>query len=96
MSTGLALKGMLMPDAIEDAQRRFWKKNALRHDPHCDYCDKRLNWQTATVDHITPRSKGGASGHPNFALACFPCNNRKEDLTPEQAKMPLLRRRPAP
>lgn len=42
-----------------------------------------------TLDHITPKSKGG-SGHPtNLVAACKPCNSRKDNRNPEQARMPL-------
>lgn len=35
----------------------------------------------ATVDHITPVSRGGSSDMWNLALACWSCNNKKKDLT---------------
>jgi len=37
-----------------------------------------------------PRSRGGESAPENLCAACFPCNQRKGDRTPEEARMPLL------
>ena len=42
-----------------------------------------------TIEHIVPRSKGGISSWENCVLACFDCNRRKADRTPEQAGMKL-------
>lgn len=52
----------------------------------CAYC----GGIATTIDHIEPRSKGGPHSWENVVAACEPCNHRKRDRTPEQAKMPLL------
>lgn len=56
----------------------------------CQYCGKRTPVDDLTLDHITPRAQAGASTPENLVTACVPCNNRKADRTPEQARMPLL------
>jgi hypothetical protein len=43
-----------------------------------------------TIDHIVPRSRGGQTAAGNLCAACFPCNQRKGNRTPEEARMPLL------
>jgi hypothetical protein len=43
-----------------------------------------------TIDHIVPRSGGGRTAADNLCTACFPCNQRKGNRTPEEARMPLL------
>ena len=58
----------------------------LRDNFKCAYCGKAAK----TLDHITPRSRGGANSWMNLVSSCFPCNNKKDDRTPEEAKMPLL------
>lgn len=72
----------------------------LRDHYQCQYCSvkvgkkhpqlkRKLEPKDLTLDHITPKSKGG-SGHPtNLVTACKPCNQRKADRTPDEAKMPL-------
>lgn len=43
-----------------------------------------------TIDHIIPRSRGGRTVPENLCAACFACNQRKGNRTPEEARMPLL------
>lgn len=45
----------------------------------CEYCLLPQNSQEATfhVDHIVPRSRGGATTLDNLALACVSCSLRK-------------------
>jgi 5-methylcytosine-specific restriction endonuclease McrA len=50
----------------------------------CQYCGARSN---LTVDHVIPRSKGGASSWDNIVTCCAPCNRRKGDRLPRQANM---------
>lgn len=62
------------------------KHGVLGRDNHtCAYCGDHAN----TVDHVTPRSKGGRSTWMNLVAACRECNNRKRDRTPEEAGMRL-------
>lgn len=42
-----------------------------------------------TIDHITPRSRGGKSTWENCVLACVQCNRRKADKTLRQSEMQL-------
>lgn len=50
---------------------------ALMHrDSHrCGYCNARAT----TVDHVIPRSRGGAHAWENCVASCAPCNHRKAD-----------------
>lgn len=62
--------------------------NVLRRDRHtCMYCGDRGD----TIDHIMPRCRGGKDTWDNMVAACGPCNNVKDDRTPEEAGMRLLR-----
>lgn len=68
------------------------KKNILlRDDNTCQYCGKRED-RYMTIDHIAPKSRGGPSTWENLVAACVRCNNRKNDRTPQEAGMQLLRR----
>ena len=46
-----------------------------------------------TLDHVVPRSRGGAHAWDNVVAACRRCNLRKSDRLLEQTQM-VLRRRP--
>lgn len=63
----------------------------LRDSSTCQYCQAKLPAQGLTLDHVTPRSKGGASTWENLVASCKPCNNRKSDRTPVEAGMLLAR-----
>jgi 5-methylcytosine-specific restriction endonuclease McrA len=69
-----------------DTHRRKITRRAVfaRDGWTCQYCGARSN---LTVDHVIPRSKGGASTWDNIVASCAPCNRRKGDLLPAQANM---------
>lgn len=56
----------------------------------CAYCGKHYEIGDLSMDHVTPSSRGGADSWTNLVTACLWCNQRKDDRTPEEAKMPLL------
>lgn len=57
------------------------RRGVLRRDGHrCGYCGK----GAATVDHILPRSRGGADTWENLVACCLHCNNAKADHTPRE------------
>lgn len=62
----------------------------------CQYCHKGLKFGDLTLDHVLPQSRGGKYKWSNLVTCCSPCNNEKGALTPEEAKMPLLRQPVAP
>lgn len=72
---------------------RFSRRNIFERDKNaCQYCGARMTRAEATVDHVIPRSRGGRDTWDNLVLACMECNIRKSNRTPEEARMPLLRR----
>ncbi|MFF8385195.1 HNH endonuclease [Streptomyces kanasensis] len=63
------------------------RRGVLARDQHrCAYCGRRAS----TVDHVVPRSQGGADSWLNTVASCAADNHRKADRTPEEAGMPLL------
>ncbi|OFY62927.1 MAG: HNH endonuclease [Bacteroidetes bacterium RIFCSPLOWO2_02_FULL_36_8] len=63
------------------------KHNVLKRDNYeCQYCGSS---KELTLDHLMPRSRGGAHSWTNVVTACKNCNSRKGDSTPEEAKMNL-------
>lgn len=64
------------------------RKNILVRDRHmCQYCGRPGN----TVDHVKPRSRGGVDSWLNCVCACADCNRRKNNRTPAEAAMELVR-----
>lgn len=68
-------------------QPKWSKSGVLRRDNYiCAFC----SGKASTIDHVTPRSRGGKNTWKNTIAACSSCNNKKSDRTPEEARMPLL------
>jgi len=76
------------------------KKIYLRDAYTCQYCSVKkgqkhpikgyiMDEKKFTLDHVTPKAQGGSNAPNNLVTCCEPCNTRKADRTPEQAKMPL-------
>ena len=63
----------------------------LRDKGQCQYCSVRLRMDEFTYDHVLPFSKGGKTGWTNIVVACIPCNHKKANRTPAEAKMRLKR-----
>ncbi|WP_456242614.1 HNH endonuclease [Actinopolyspora lacussalsi] len=49
----------------------------LRDNHRCVYCGVRAE----TIDHVVPRSRGGAHSWENCVACCTRCNHRKADRT---------------
>jgi hypothetical protein len=63
----------------------------FRRDRHlCAYCGQVFKDRDLTADHVMPESRGGAWSWMNLVSACRICNGRKDDRTPEEARMALL------
>jgi 5-methylcytosine-specific restriction endonuclease McrA len=57
------------------------RRGVLRRDGHrCAYCQG----MASTVDHVLPRSRGGADSWANLVACCLRCNGIKGDHTPDE------------
>lgn len=63
-------------------RRKRIREDLLIVDPRCCYCERHLTLTTATLDHVHPVSKGGTDAEGNFVLACYACNQAKQDRGP--------------
>jgi len=80
-------------DRVPKRQVRFSRFNIYARDNcTCQYCGKRFPRQELNLDHVIPRSRGGTSTWENVVCSCQTCNRRKGGLTPQEAKIYLLRR----
>jgi len=93
---------MLLPLVIRlvKAIRNLWKKAvpwsknsiSVRDGYTCQYCGAEISRKKVTVDHVIPKSQGGKNSWENTVCCCFSCNNKKDNKTPTQAGMSLLRK----
>jgi len=69
------------------------RRGVLRRDNHhCAYCGGSAN----TIDHVQPRSRGGADSWENLVACCLRCNNKKSDRTLSEMGWTLKTRPRAP
>lgn len=69
-------------------QMPLTRRNVFQRDNHlCQYCGSGSD--PLSIDHVMPRSRGGADIWENVTTACLPCNIRKGNRTPREAGMPL-------
>jgi len=57
----------------------------------CQYCGIEVDRKSFTIDHVYPRSRGGKTVWSNIVVCCKDCNNSKDDMTPEEANMRLIK-----
>ena len=60
-----------------NARKEFRNHIFQSWDWKCAYCNKELNENTATVDHIVPKFKGGHNVRTNMCCCCSQCNKEK-------------------
>jgi 5-methylcytosine-specific restriction endonuclease McrA len=63
----------------------------LRDNYTCVYCQKQLNSEELSVDHVMPKSRGGKDTWDNLVTSCKTCNCSKGDKTPEEAGLIIKR-----
>ncbi len=69
---------------------KMTRKEVLVRDDHsCQYCGRRGH--DLTLDHVTPRHRGGQHTWENVVAACKTCNHKKGGRTLNEARMSLLR-----
>ena len=61
----------------KNARHKFRQCIFEAWDWKCAYCDKDLNKDTATIDHILPKFKGGHNVKSNMICSCSKCNRLK-------------------
>ena len=69
------------------SRRGLWQRDG----GVCQYSGRRLQFDEANIDHVIPRSRGGATSWENCVLSDKRVNHRKGDRTPEEAGLRLAR-----
>ncbi len=72
--------------------RAIWERDGRR----CQYTGRPLKPGEGNIDHVVPRSRGGATSWENCVLACRQVNSRKADRLPEEVGLRLLKKPDAP
>lgn len=80
------VEGIGLSDVEFFGQRKAKRRAAGRL---CPYCEKPMNGNrngrhAASIDHRTPRSRGGSNDGRNKLVACRRCNEDKGSLTVEE------------
>lgn len=85
-----------MFDRLPKKQVKLNRENIYRRDGYrCQYCGEQFDARDLNLDHVTPREKGGKTTWENLVCSCIPCNTRKANKLPSEAKM-FPRRQPKP
>jgi len=67
-----------------------------RDGNRCQYTGKVLGPEEGNIDHVMPRSRGGATSWKNCVLASKNINSKKANRTPAEAGLSLVRKPVAP
>ncbi len=79
-------------DKLPRSTVKLNRRNIFARDENrCQYCGKRFPTSELSLDHVVPRSQGGAATWENLVCACVKCNVRKGGRTPSQSNMHLVR-----
>lgn len=79
-------------DRVPRRHVRFSRFNIYARDHNrCQYCGRGFPRAELNLDHVVPRSQGGASMWENVVCSCLRCNRLKGGRTPVQAGMKLVR-----
>lgn len=77
---------MIYKNKVPYSKRNIFVRDGFK----CVYCGTKS--QKLTVDHVIPQGQGGKSSFDNCVAACRPCNHKKGNRTPNEAKMYMKRR----
>jgi CRISPR/Cas system Type II protein with McrA/HNH and RuvC-like nuclease domain len=67
---------------LKISRQRIYQRDGFQ----CVYCGTHKN---LTIDHVMPKSRGGANSWENMVTCCFTCNSKKGSKTPEEANMSM-------
>ncbi len=73
-----------MDEAQYATYRRKMIRRRLSYQSYLCYwpwCKKPITVAEATLDHLTPKDRGGSSEGSNLVVCCEPCNFEKGDMT---------------
>jgi 5-methylcytosine-specific restriction endonuclease McrA len=82
---------LLKYDRLPKQRLHLSRRNVLARDGlECQYCGRHFPAHLLSIDHVVPRSRGGATSWENVVCACTACNTKKGGRTPHEAHMKLI------
>jgi 5-methylcytosine-specific restriction endonuclease McrA len=70
----------------------FSRRNIHKRDnAMCQYCAKKVDMKSMTIDHVIPKSRGGLTNWVNCVAACANCNTKKADKPLKESGLRLLK-----
>ena len=84
---------LMVFDRMPKKEVKFTRHNIFERDRNtCQYCGVVFDRKDLNLDHVIPRDRGGPTTWENIVCSCIPCNTRKGNRTPDQARMKLIRK----
>lgn len=84
---------LVMFDRLPKKEVKFTRHNIFERDRNmCQYCGHVFERKDLNLDHVVPRDRGGPTTWENIVCSCIPCNTRKANKTPLEARMRLIRK----
>ena len=82
---------LLFYDRLPRTAVKFNRRNIYARDRNrCQYCGRRFPTSELSLDHVTPRSRGGKADWTNIVCCCVDCNARKGGRLPREAGLKLV------
>lgn len=87
-------------DKIIEYTLSLTRQNLFHRDNHiCQYCGVQMPVDLLTIDHVIPKSRmlefelshEEVNGWENIVTSCQGCNSTKNNKTPSEANMPLIK-----
>ena len=75
-------------EPVKEKRKQFTETERIstyiKNQGRCEICGRPVPYDTFTIDHIIPLSKGGTNELHNLQCACKTCNIIKQDILPEE------------
>ena len=80
-------------DRLPKKEVKFTRHNVFERDRNtCQYCGDVFDRANLNIDHVLPRDRGGQTTWENVVCSCIPCNSRKGNRLPHEARMNLIKK----
>ena len=84
---------LLLFDRFPKKEVKFTRHNIFERDKNtCQYCGRHFERKDLNLDHVIPKDRSGPTTWENIVCSCIPCNTRKGNRTPNEARMHLIRK----